>query len=56
LKILGEPDKKWEHRGKEVWTFHNIITEQDKIWHQSIMFDFGRVNLMWGDPADEEKP
>ena len=55
LKVLGEPDVKWEHRGKEVWTFHNIITEQDKIWHQSIMFDFGRVNMMWGDPAGEEK-
>jgi hypothetical protein len=55
LKVLGEPDVKWEHRGKEVWTFHSIIREQDKIWHQSIMFDFGRVNLMWGDPAGEEK-
>ena len=55
LKVLGEPDVKWEHRGKEVWTFHNIITEQDKIWHQSIMFDFGRVNMMWCDPAGEEK-
>ena len=55
LKVLGEPDVKWEHRGKEVWTFHNIITEQDKIWHQSIMFDFGRVNMMWGDPSDKEK-
>ena len=55
LKVLGEPDIKWEHRGKEVWTFHNIITEQYKIWHQSIMFDFGRVNMMWGDPAGEEK-
>ncbi len=55
LKVLGEPDIKWEHRGKEVWTFHNIITEQYKIWHQSIMFDFGRVNMMWGDPDGEEK-
>ena len=55
LKVLGEPDAKSEHRGKEVWTYHNIIREQDKIWHQSIMFDFGRVNMMWGDPAGEEK-
>ena len=55
LEVLGEPDVKWEHRGKEIWTFHNIITEQDKIWHQSIMFNFGRVNSMWGDPSAEEK-
>ena len=55
LKVLGEPDVKWEHRGKEVWTFQNIITEQDKIWHQNIMFDFGRVNMMWGEPSNEEK-
>ena len=31
LKALGEPDVKWEHRGKEIWTYNNIITEQDKI-------------------------
>ena len=55
LKTLGEPDDKSEHRGKEVWTFHNIITEQDKIWHQNIMFDFGRVNMMWGESSNEEK-
>ena len=55
LKALGEPDVKWEHRGKEIWTYNNIITEQDKIWHQNIMFDFGRVNRMWGDPSVEEK-
>ena len=55
LEVLGEPDVKWEHRGKEIWTFHNIITEQDKIWHQSIMFNFGRVNSMWGNPSGEEK-
>ena len=55
LKNLGEPDVKWEHRGKEIWTYNNIITEQDKIWHQNIMFDFGRVNRMWGDPSVEEK-
>ncbi len=55
LQTLGEPDKRWEHRGKEIWTFNNIIREQDKLWHQSIMFDFGRVNMMWGDPSDEGK-
>ena len=55
LKTLGEPDVKWEHRGKEIWTYNNIITEQDKIWHQSVMFDFGRVNRMWGDPSGDEK-
>ena len=55
LKTLGEPDVKWEHRGKEIWKYNNIITEQDKIWHQNIMFDFGRVNRMWGDPSVEEK-
>ena len=55
LKVLGEPDVKWEHRGKEVWTFQNIITEQGKIWHQNIIFDFGRVNMMWGESSNEEK-
>ena len=54
LKVLGEPDIKWEHRGKEVWTFHNIITEQDKFWHQNIMFDFGRIKMMWGESSNEE--
>ncbi len=55
LKVLGEPDKKWEHRGKKVWTYHRIITEQDKLWDQNIMFDFGRVNMTWGDPSDDGK-
>jgi hypothetical protein len=55
LKTLGEPDVKWEHRDKEIWTYNNIITEQDEIWHQNIMFDFGRVNRMWGDLSFEEK-
>jgi hypothetical protein len=55
LKVLGKPDKKWEHRGKEVWTYHRIIQEQDKLWDQNIMFDFGRVNMMWGDPSGDEK-
>ena len=55
LKTLGEPDVKREHRGKEIWTYNNIIIEQDKIWHQNIMFDFGRVNMMWGESSNEEK-
>jgi hypothetical protein len=49
LGVLGEPDRKWEHRGKKVWTYKQIIKEQEKIWDQNIMFDFGRVNMMWGD-------
>ena len=55
LKTLGAPDVKWEHRGKEIWTYNNIIIEQDKIWHQNIMFDFGRVNMMWGESSNAEK-
>ena len=55
LKVLGEPDISMEHNGKEVWTYQNIIREQDKIWHQSIMFDFGRVNMMWGEPSSAGK-
>ena len=55
LKTLGEPDVKQKHRGKEIWTYNNIIIEQDKIWHQNIMFDFGRVNMMWGESSNEEK-
>jgi hypothetical protein len=31
LKTLGEPDVKREHRGKEIRTYNNIITERDKI-------------------------
>jgi hypothetical protein len=49
MKTLGEPDMRWVHRGKEVWTYHKIIKEQDKLWNQNIMFDFGRVNMTWGD-------
>ena len=33
LKTLSEPDVKWEHIGKEIWKYNNIITEQDIIWH-----------------------
>ena len=54
LKTLGESDVRREHRSKEIWTYNNIIIEQDKIWHQNIMFDFGRVNMMWGESSNEE--
>lgn len=54
LKVLGEPDRKWEHRSKKVWTYNQIIKDQDKLWDQNIMFDFGRVNMMWGtEPGSE---
>jgi hypothetical protein len=54
LYVLGEPDRKWEHRGKKVWTYNQIIKEQDKLWDQNIMFDFGRVNMTWGtEPSPE---
>ena len=55
LEVLGEPDRKWEHRGKKVWTYKQVIKDQEKIWDQNIMFDFGRVNMMWGTPSDERK-
>jgi len=48
LEVLGEPDVKWEHRGKEVWKYQQIIKDQEKLWDQNILFDFGRVNMMWG--------
>jgi hypothetical protein len=47
LKVLGEPDNKWEHQDKEVWKYFQIITDQEKLWDQNLMFDFGRVNAMW---------
>ena len=53
LTTLGEPDKRWEMNGKEVWTYHKIIKDQEKLWNQNIMFDFGRVNHMWG--SDDRK-
>ena len=51
LKALGEPDLKSEHRGHEVWQYHRIIKEQGKLWDQNILFNFGRVNQMWGTPT-----
>ena len=47
LKVLGEPDLKWEHSGKKIWTYRNIIKDQGKFWDQNLLFDFGRVNRMW---------
>ncbi len=55
LETLGEPNTKWEHQGKEVWKYNNIIKDQDKLWNQNVMFDFGRVNMTWGDPSSEGK-
>ncbi len=55
MKTLGEPDTKWEHRGKKVWTYHKIIKDQEKLWNQNIMFDFGRVNYMWGSDSVREQ-
>ena len=49
LKILGEPDLKWELNEREVWKYYQIIKDQGKLWTQNIMFDFGRVNHMWGE-------
>jgi hypothetical protein len=48
LNTLGEPDERSEINGNEVWTYHKIIKDQEKLWNQNIMFDFGRVNQMWG--------
>lgn len=48
VDVLGEPDARSEHKGKIVWTYHKIIKDQEKLWDQNIMFDFGRVNAMWG--------
>ena len=51
LEVLGEPDRKWEHSGKKIWTYQHIIKDQGKIWDQNILFNFGRVNQMWGNQA-----
>ena len=51
LEVLGEPDRKWEHSGKKIWTYRHIIKDQGKIWDQNILFNFGRVNQMWGNQA-----
>lgn len=55
LKTLGEPDLRWELNGKEVWKYHQIIKDQGKLWNQNVLFDFGRVNHMWGDSSNEGK-
>ena len=49
LKVLGKPGLRWEHSGKEIWKYRQIIKNQGKIWDQNILFDFGRVNRMWGE-------
>ncbi|HIE42583.1 MAG TPA: hypothetical protein EYP95_05080 [Nitrospinaceae bacterium] len=51
LEVLGEPDRKWEHSGKKIWTYHKIIKDQEKFWDQNILFDFNRINRMWATPA-----
>jgi hypothetical protein len=53
LKILGEPDAQSEHRGKKIWKYNRIIKDQGKLWDQSLLFNFGRVNMMWGNPTGE---
>ena len=55
LKALGEPDLRWELNSKEVWKYHNIIKDQGKLWTQNVLFDFNRVNHMWGDASSEGK-
>jgi hypothetical protein len=52
LEVLGEPDRKWEHSGKKIWTYHKIIKDQEKFWNQNILFDFSRTNRMWLTPAE----
>jgi len=56
MDTLGEPDARWEMNGKEVWTYHKIIKDKEKLWDQNIMFDFGRVNHMWGTPPPSVIP
>ena len=56
LKALGEPDKKTQVQGKEVWKYNQMVKDKEQIWDQNIMFDFGRVNYIWSDqPKVKEK-
>ena len=55
LKILGEPNAQSEHMGKKIWRYNRIIRDQEKLWDQSLLFNFGRVNMMWGNPTSEAK-
>ena len=49
LKTLGEPDRKIQVQGKEVWKYNQTVKDKEQIWDQNIMFDFGRVNYIWSD-------
>ena len=56
LKALGEPDRKIQVQGKEVWKYNQLVKDKEQIWDQNIMFDFGRVNYIWSDqPKVKEK-
>jgi hypothetical protein len=56
LKALGEPNKKTQVQGKEVWKYNQMVKDKEQIWDQNIMFDFGRVNYIWSDqPKVKEK-
>ena len=56
LKALGEPDRKIQVQGKEVWKYNQMVKDKEQIWDQNIMFDFGRVNYIWSDqPKAKEK-
>ena len=56
LKVLGEPDRKIQVQGKEVWKYNQMVKDKEQIWDQNIMFDFGRVNYIWSDqPKVKEK-
>ena len=56
LKALGEPDRKIQIQGKEVWKYNQMVKDKEQIWDQNIMFDFGRVNYIWSDqPKVKEK-
>ena len=53
LKLLGEPDLKSKQQGREIWTYKKIIKDQEKLWNQNLLFNFGRVNMMWGTPPGQ---
>ena len=56
LKALGEPDRKIQVQGKEVWKYNQMVKDKEQIWDQNIMFDFDRVNYIWSDqPKLKEK-
>jgi hypothetical protein len=53
LELLGEPNLKSDQQGREVWTYKKIIKDQEKLWNQNLLFNFGRVNMMWGSPPGQ---